>query len=132
LKKLERKIELMMQDQLTTEAHINDPQTLAQAAQYYVFTAAWLLKLADPEGKGLPLKSEPDSEWACLPEFIFEDLAQYFTYAMRHSDLLYTLPLDVLMTFLVTFISSPAYLKNPYLRATLVEVSFLFLFLLSV
>lgn len=122
LQKLEKRIELMTLDQLATEAHLRDPNLLGPAVQLYLFTAAWLLRQADPKNQGFPIPSTPPAEWNWIPEFIIEDIGEFFTHAIRHGDVLYSHSLDVLMTFLVTFIGSSSHVKNPYIRASLVEL----------
>jgi len=70
----------------------------------------------------LPLTSPPNS-FAALPEYIFEDIIEflifYFTHYPRDKVMGY---FDDIMDFLVTFISSSDYIKNPYLRGRFIDV----------
>lgn len=67
-------------------------------------------------------------EFALIPEFMVEDMAELLLYVSRFSiGLLGTEPLDEICDFVVVFIGSPLYVKNPYLRAKFVEILHLWL-----
>ena len=56
------------------------------------------------------------------------DLGDLEAKLINHLPSLENVILDDLMTFVVTFMFSPDYVKNPYLRAKLVEVTLFFIF----
>jgi hypothetical protein len=61
--------------------------------------------------------------FALLPEWFVEDIAEYLLYITRfHYRLLAHQRLDDLMLFMVIFMGSPHYIRNPYLRSKLSEV----------
>ena len=60
-----------------------------------------------------------------LPEYFIEDMAEFLlTTSYMHPNLLQanSSGLDGLMLFMVVFIGSPTYLKNPWLRSKLTEI----------
>lgn len=63
--------------------------------------------------------------FAMLPEYFIEDMAEFMiTITHMHPDLLQanSQGLDGLMLFMVVFIGSPTYLKNPWLRSKLTDI----------
>lgn len=66
-------------------------------------------------------------ELRLLPEYIVEDMAETFLLIMRAAPrLLPQLNVSDFVRFAVVFVASPALIKNPYVRAKLVEVRFFF------
>ena len=53
-----------------------------------------------------------------------EDMIEVLMYVSRfRPQVLEGVPMEELLLFFVTFMGSPAYIKNPYLRSRMVEVS---------
>jgi ubiquitin conjugation factor E4 B len=106
------------------EAQLLEPQLMQRGIRFYLLMCVWLSKLAgDPTNKGLPLPPTPPMEFTTLPEHCVEDVAEFFLFiCQNHLPSVENVPLDDLMTFVVTFMFSRDYVKNPYLRAKLVEV----------
>nr|XP_046223628.1 LOW QUALITY PROTEIN: ubiquitin conjugation factor E4 B-like [Oncorhynchus gorbuscha] len=67
----------------------------------------------------LPLNPEIPKSFAALPEFYIEDVAKFLLFVV-----LYEPCVQNIVTFLVVFICSQNYIRNPYLIAKLVEVLF--------
>jgi len=113
----------------TTEAviecylvHLFDVDKIKAYSQFYLFAARWLLHLIDPEGKGLPL-STPSMEYGSMPEFIVEDIAEFFLITVKICpDIPLWFPLNDLVPLFVLLLGSPPHVKNPYLRAKLLEL----------
>ncbi|XP_052356461.1 LOW QUALITY PROTEIN: ubiquitin conjugation factor E4 B-like [Oncorhynchus keta] len=73
----------------------------------------------------LPLNPEIPKSFAALPEFYIEDVAEFLLFVVQYSpQVLYEPCVQNIVTFLVVFISSQNYIRNPYLIAKLVEVLF--------
>jgi len=123
LAKINDRIEVISQDRLCYAALVLNPPLLTLAADFYLFLAVWLTKLADIENNGLPLSIIPPS-LATLPEHCIEDIADFFAFITRYEPKFMSsiINLDALMTFLVTFISGAESINNPHLRSKLVEV----------
>ena len=57
-------------------------------------------------------------------EYFVEDMIEVLMYVSRfRPQVLEGVPMEELLLFFVTFMGSPAYIKNPYLRSRMVEVS---------
>jgi ubiquitin conjugation factor E4 B len=111
---------------LCMETVIGDPDLISEVLAFYRLLAAWLLRLVSPSGlPELPLPDAVPMEWATLPEWFVEDLAEYCLLVTRmYPQVLATsgVRMDDMMLFLVVCIGSPKYLKSPYLRSKMSEV----------
>ena len=59
-----------------------------------------------------------------VQEYFVEDMIEVLMYVSRfRPQVLEGVPMEELLLFFVTFMGSPAYIKNPYLRSRMVEVS---------
>uniref|UniRef100_A0A8B9JL64 Ubiquitin conjugation factor E4 B n=1 Tax=Astyanax mexicanus TaxID=7994 RepID=A0A8B9JL64_ASTMX len=73
----------------------------------------------------MPLSPEIPKSFAALPEFYIEDVAEFLLFIVQYSpQVLYEPCAQDIVTFLVVFICSQNYIRNPYLIAKLVEVLF--------
>jgi ubiquitin conjugation factor E4 B len=61
-------------------------------------------------------------EFSCMPEHFVEDAMELLIFASRIPKALDGVPLDDFMNFIIMFMASPEYVRNPYLRAKMVEV----------
>ncbi|WWC62119.1 uncharacterized protein I303_104710 [Kwoniella dejecticola CBS 10117] len=70
----------------------------------------------------LPLPAEASLEFRMLPEYLFDNVTEYFDFLARyHPDALDDVDKDILITFVVVFLS-PNYVNNPFLKAKLVSI----------
>ncbi|WVF71299.1 hypothetical protein IAT40_006102 [Kwoniella sp. CBS 6097] len=70
----------------------------------------------------LPLPAESPLEFRMLPEYLFDNIAEYFDFLARYDpDALDDIDKDILITFIITFLS-PGYVNNPFLKAKLVSI----------
>ena len=59
-----------------------------------------------------------------VQEYFVEDMIEVLMYVSRfRPQVLEGVPMEELLLFFVTFMGSPAYIKNPYLRSRMVEVT---------
>ncbi len=59
----------------------------------------------------------------CLQEYFVEDMVELLLYVSRFKPMvLEGLPMEELLLFFVTFMGSPDFIHNPYLRSRMVEV----------
>ncbi|KAI8978027.1 ubiquitin elongating factor core-domain-containing protein [Pilobolus umbonatus] len=134
-KRLKAKLDQMTTYKLAYETMIMDPTFLSEAIRFYDLVMAWMIRLVDAkhqhpwEPVKLPLPQEIPQVFAMLPEWIMEDIVElysfvgkfcYDTHVMKQS------PHDELVTFIITFLRNTSYVKNPYLKAKLVEILFFF------
>lgn len=109
---------------LALETVLLDEALLADALALYRLAAAWMLRLLAPDGRpALPLPGDVPPEFAVLPEWFVEDMAEVFLHASRYAPhALAALRLEETMLFFVTCIGSPRHVRSPYLRSKLSEV----------
>lgn len=67
-------------DRLCLETQLHDETFTLPMLEFYVFVCAWLLHLADPEDRGLPLAKEVPAAFGSVPEYVVEDVAEFFTF----------------------------------------------------
>ncbi|KAK6913309.1 Ubiquitin conjugation factor E4, core [Dillenia turbinata] len=119
--RLEKEIELYTQEKYCYEAQILRDGTLLQCAlSFYRLMVVWLVGLVD--GFKMPLSSTCPMEFACMPEHFVEDAMELLIFASRIPRALDGVLLDDFMNFIIMFMASPNFVRNPYLRAKMVEV----------
>jgi ubiquitin conjugation factor E4 B len=130
IQRYEAQLDKMITFRLSLESQIMDPIILGHSFQFYNLAMVWLLRLVDPAQaypRGpikLPLPPRPSDDFAILPEYIFEDIVEFFIFVLRHSpETVASSTLDELVTFTMVFLTTPGYIKNPHLKAKLVEVT---------
>ncbi|KAF9919148.1 hypothetical protein BX616_000836 [Lobosporangium transversale] len=131
IKRYEIQLEKMITFRLSLESQIMDPIILAHSFQFYNLVMAWLLRMVDPTHTypqstiQLPLPEKPSEDFANLPEYIIEDIVEFFLFVLRHShETVGSSTLDELITFTMVFLITPGYIKNPYLKAKFAEILF--------
>lgn len=131
IKRYEAQLEKMLTFRLSMQSQILDPIILNHSFRFYNLVMVWLLRVVDgahayPQKPiQLPLPEQPNDNFAILPEFVIEDIVEFFLFVLRHSpETVGSSTLDELVTFTVVFLVTPGYIKNPHLKAKLVEVCF--------
>ncbi|KAI0479441.1 ubiquitin conjugation factor E4 [Xylariaceae sp. FL0804] len=104
-------------------------QTLS--LQFMRFVAVWLVRVATGSdykpGKDiqLPLSAEQPDAFSCLPEYALQDVAENFKWVFRFlPSILMSAVGDEIITLCITFLRSSEYIKNPYLKSSLVTLLF--------
>ncbi|KAL2335467.1 hypothetical protein Fmac_016680 [Flemingia macrophylla] len=121
IKRLEKEMETYSQDKLCYEAQILRDNTLIQnALSFYRLMIVWLVGLVG--GFKMPLPPTCPMEFATMPEHFVEDGMELLIFASRIPKALDGVVLDEFMNFIIMFMASPEFIKNPYLRAKMVEV----------
>ncbi|WCJ25643.1 Ubiquitin conjugation factor E4 A [Euphorbia peplus] len=119
--RLEKELELYSQEKLCYEAQIlRDESFLQRALSFYRLMVVWLVGLVG--GFRMPLPAPCPMEFASLPEHFVEDAMELLIFASRIPRALDGVPLDDFMNFIIMFMASPTYIRNPYLRSKMVEV----------
>lgn len=76
----------MSMHKIAYEAMMMDTEFLSHAMRYYNLVMAWLIRLVDPAGKhpwqtvSLPLPNDVPEVFAMLPEWIIEDVVEFFIF----------------------------------------------------
>ncbi|KAJ8775019.1 hypothetical protein K2173_020023 [Erythroxylum novogranatense] len=119
--RLQKELELYSQEKLCYEAQIlRDGAFLQRALSFYRLMVIWLVNLVG--GFKMPLPPNCPMLFAAMPEHFVEDAMELLIFASRIPKALDGVPLDDFMNFIIMFMASPTYVRNPYLRAKMVEV----------
>ncbi|KAI0517319.1 ubiquitin fusion degradation protein 2 [Xylaria bambusicola] len=104
-------------------------QTLS--LQFMRYVAVWLLRTASKSdykpGKqiSLPLSADKPEAFSCLPEYALQDVVENFKFVFRFvPNILMSAVGDEIITLCITFLRSSEYIKNPYLKSSLVTLLF--------
>ncbi|KAJ4707379.1 Ubiquitin conjugation factor like [Melia azedarach] len=121
ISRIEKEIELYSQEKLCYEAQIlRDGDLIQHALSFYRLMIVWLVDLVG--GFKMPLPDNCPMEFACMPEHFVEDAMELLIFASRIPKVLDGVLLDDFMNFIIMFMASPKFIRNPYLRAKMVEV----------
>ncbi|KAK4850381.1 hypothetical protein QYF36_006276 [Acer negundo] len=121
ISRLEKEIETYSQEKLCYEAQIlRDGDLIQHALSFYRLMVVWLVGLVG--GFKMPLPLTCPMEFACMPEHFVEDAMELLIFASRIPKALDGVVLDDFMNFIIMFMGSPNFIRNPYLRAKMVEV----------
>ncbi|KAI0004607.1 ubiquitin elongating factor core-domain-containing protein [Russula compacta] len=131
IKQLKDDIDKIQAAQMAGLTQLYDPEFLFRRNTFTSFVTAWLLRYADPKKAHpkptveLPLPKEVPLDFRVLPEYILEDIIDYFFFAVRHgpSSLELTGKEEVL-AFTLTFMLSTWWIKNPFLKNKIIDVLF--------
>ncbi|CAI0454176.1 unnamed protein product [Linum tenue] len=119
--RLEKELELYSQEKLCYEAQLlRDPTLIKQGLSFYRLMVVWLVSLVG--GFKMPLSSTCPMEFSSMPEHFAEDAMELLIFASRVPKALDGVILDDFMNFIIMFMGSPTHIRNPYLRAKMVEV----------
>jgi len=126
LTELTDRIDGYMTYKLSYDVYLRDEESLASLLQFVTANAAWLVRiLSEPAREELlPLPLPPLRTFVSLPEATLEILNKVLLFTTRYAPGLietHCETLDVVVTLAVATASSPGYVKNPYLRAKLLE-----------
>ncbi|XP_041002571.1 probable ubiquitin conjugation factor E4 [Juglans microcarpa x Juglans regia] len=121
ISRLEKEIESYSQEKLCYEAQmLRDGALIQNALSFYRLMVVWLVSLVG--GFKMPLPSTCPMEFAAMPEHFVEDAMELLIFASRIPKALDGVLLDDFMNFIIMFMASPEFIRNPYLRAKMVEV----------
>ena len=127
LERIQKQFDIMLRMKFTYDAVLLDTRFLISTFNYYQFVCDYFLHLADPQRKGLPLPAEAPVTLRALPEFLVEDLADYFIFLARFSpETFRSINLTSVADFISLFLAQTAYIKSPHLRSKLAEILYMF------
>ncbi|KAN0087641.1 Ubiquitin elongating factor core domain containing protein [Tylopilus felleus] len=117
--------------QLAFRVQLLEPDFILRYIGFTDFVSTWLIRRAEPKGLhptplvDLPLPQEVPMSFRVLPEYILEDVVEFFLFVTRQSpDSLDLAGKDELLVFALTFLTSTWYIKNPFLKAKINEAVF--------
>ncbi|EPY51744.1 ubiquitin-protein ligase E4 [Schizosaccharomyces cryophilus OY26] len=114
------------------EIMLAQPSETSRSYSFLNFVMAWLLRVANNNASDypkapivLPFSDSAPELFKNLPEYFIEAITDYVLSLFKtSSSTLNTHPLETLCEFCVTLLTKSSYIKNPYLRAKLVEILF--------
>ena len=116
-----KKLIIFSQQRIFYEAQIlTDVPLVQQALSFYRLILILLVNLVG--GFRMPLPAECPVEFASIPEHFVDDAMELLLITSRVPRALDGVVLDDFMNFIIMFMANPLYIKNPYLRAKMVEV----------
>ncbi|XP_030589580.1 ubiquitin conjugation factor E4 B isoform X2 [Archocentrus centrarchus] len=127
LKRCKTQLKKLVRAKACADVGLLDENLLRRCLQFYSTVIQLILRMVDPAypNINLPLNPEIPKSFAALPEFYVEDVAEFLLFVVQYSpQVLYEPCVQDIVTFLVVFICSQNYIRNPYLIAKLVEVLF--------
>ncbi|KAJ7095825.1 ubiquitin elongating factor core-domain-containing protein [Mycena belliarum] len=117
--------------QLAFEAQLLDPELVFRSIGFTNFLSTWLIRQVDPANKHpnppaeLPLPKEVPMAFRVLPEYILEDIVDYLHFVVQSSPDKFELSGKTeLLIFVLTFLNSTWYIKNPFLKSKINDVLF--------
>ncbi|KAI9269014.1 ubiquitin elongating factor core-domain-containing protein [Phascolomyces articulosus] len=135
MKRMKARLDIMAMHKLAYEAMLMDTEYLSQTMRFLNLEMSWLIRLVDPRKQHpwksvtLPLPDEIPEIFAMQPEWLIEDIVEYFIFLGKFC---YQTPTfrsnsqEEIVAFIITFLRNSKYIKNPYLKAKLVEILFFF------
>ncbi|KAI1266368.1 ubiquitin elongating factor core-domain-containing protein [Xylariaceae sp. FL1019] len=115
----------------TIQGVVLDQEMQTLSLQFMRYVAVWLLRTASTSdyapGKkiSLPLALQRPAAFSCLPEYALQDVVENFKFIFRFlPQILMSALGDEIITLCITFLSSSEYIKNPYLKSSLVTLLF--------
>ncbi|CAK7264291.1 Ubiquitin conjugation factor E4 [Sporothrix epigloea] len=108
-----------------------DEKMQQRALMFMRYVSVWLLRIASgsnytPDKElQLPLPSEPPAAFSCLPEYTFQIVVDHLKFLFgRVPRILPSAVGDEMVALCITFLESSEYIRNPYLKSSLVSLLF--------
>jgi len=145
LRRAQAQAELMGSRKLCYETQLLDQNVLQQVLRFYNLSSVYLIrKILAPHGieypssnhqeamKNFPLPSDPEKNihFMMIPEWILEDINEFWLFLMRHDPNVLLLGgvgpnvFDDYLAMAMVVLQHTQLVKNPYLKSKLVEVLF--------
>ncbi|EFP85768.2 uncharacterized protein PGTG_11097 [Puccinia graminis f. sp. tritici CRL 75-36-700-3] len=130
LEKFKKEISKLESELVAYEVQMCDPEFLSKCNSFCSFVMTWCIKMVDPLHQHprvpikLPLPNECPLEFRMLPEYVLEDVIEFYSFISRHSPgtlLQSAAVIDELLTFTLVFLTTP-YLKNYHLKSKFIEI----------
>jgi ubiquitin conjugation factor E4 B len=116
--------------QVAFRTALEDPEFVFRSLAFANFVSTWILRTVDPRGRHpepvleLPLPKEVPLAFRALPEYMFEDVVETLLFYARYTPGSLALGgKNEIVAFALTFLTSTWYIKNPFLKSKLIEVS---------
>lgn len=124
---MKHRFDALLQAKFCYDVFMKDEELLTCLVRFSSGSAEWVVKKLLTQSSRpslLPLKMPPPAVFASLPEHVVESMSTVLITTMNHVPHIIDRNSDALepvLTFAIAAASSPLHVKNPYLRAKLVE-----------
>lgn len=117
----------------TMEGVLIEEKMQSRSLQFMRYVSVWLLRVASqtdyrprPDQQlQLPLPQEQPEAFSCLPEYALQDIVDNFKFVFRYiPQIILAAVGDETIALCVTFLESSEYIRNPYLKSSLVSLLF--------
>ncbi|KAL8243827.1 hypothetical protein R6Q59_010085 [Mikania micrantha] len=110
---------------------LTDELTQTRSMQFMRFVTVWLLRLVSPKHDfpaqplKLPLSETQLAEFKNLPEYFIDNISGNFAFIMYNMpQVISTTQSDELIMLCIAFLRHSEYIRNPYLKASLITILF--------
>ncbi|KAI9465596.1 ubiquitin elongating factor core-domain-containing protein [Lactarius psammicola] len=131
IKQMKDEIDRIQAAQMAGITQLYDPEFLFRNNTFTAFVATWLIRYADPRKAHpkpvveLPLPKEVPLGFRVLPEYVLEDVIDYFFFVVRHGPTSLELAgKEEVLIFTLTFMLSTWWIKNPFLKNKIIDILF--------
>ncbi|KAF6805558.1 ubiquitin conjugation factor e4 [Colletotrichum sojae] len=111
------------------EAVFTDEKMQALSLRFMRYVAVWLLRLASQspytpdKDLQLPLPAQKPESFSCLPEYALQNIVDNFKFVYRYvPQIMPSAVGDEMIALCIAFLRSSEYIKNPYLKSSLVTL----------
>ncbi|ROV93028.1 hypothetical protein VPNG_09416 [Cytospora leucostoma] len=122
-------LEKSMSLKYAIEGVLLDEKMQARSLQFMRYVAVWLLRVASQSDYKpdrplkLPLPKEQPEAYKCLPEYALQDVVDNFKFVFRYvPQIILSAIGDEMIALCIAFLESSEYVRNPYLKSTLVTL----------
>lgn len=131
LTKYKDQIDRGLSYKLACQGVLLDELAQTRSMQFLRYLMVWMLRLVSPTGQFpaeklvTPLPDDIPEVFRCLPEYFLDIITSNFQFILSNMPQIISLTQsDELVMLCITFLRSPTYIKNPYLKAGLVTILF--------
>lgn len=103
----------------------------SRSLQFMRYVTVWLLRVASQseytpdKPLRLPLAKTQPEAFSCLPEYALQDIVDNFKFVFRYiPQIILSAVGDEMVALCLTFLESSEYVRNPYLKSSLVSLLF--------
>jgi ubiquitin conjugation factor E4 B len=124
---LERSLAL----KFSIEGVLLEQKMQSRSLQFMRYVMVWLLRVASQTEYApdkplrLPLPADQPDAFKCLPEYALQDVVDNFKFVFRYiPQIILSAVGDEMIALCITFLESSEYVRNPYLKSSLVTLLF--------
>jgi ubiquitin conjugation factor E4 B len=122
-------LERSMALKYSIEGILLEQKMQSRSLQFMRYVTIWLLRVASQteytpdKPLKLPLSAEQPEAFKCLPEYALQDVVDNFKFVFRYiPQIILSAAGDEMIALCITFLESSEYVKNPYLKSSLVTL----------